>query len=65
MPRPVIDQRDGAKIGFIAYGTTHWPLEESRDQLRRERGVETSYFRLRALPFNDELKAFVAAPWRA
>ncbi|HET8796416.1 MAG TPA: 2-oxoacid:acceptor oxidoreductase subunit alpha, partial [Thermoanaerobaculia bacterium] len=61
VPRPVIDQRDGAKIGFIAYGTTHWPLEESRDQLRRERGVETSYFRLRALPFNDELKAFVAA----
>ena len=61
VPRPVIDQRDGAKIGFIAFGTTTWALEESRDQLRRERGVETSYFRLRALPFTDELKAFVAA----
>jgi 2-oxoglutarate ferredoxin oxidoreductase subunit alpha len=61
VPKPVIDQREGAKIGFIAYGTTTWALEESRDQLRRERGVETSYFRLRALPFTDELKAFVAA----
>jgi 2-oxoglutarate ferredoxin oxidoreductase subunit alpha len=61
VPKPVIDQRDTAKIGFIAYGTTHWALEESRDQLRREAGVETSYFRLRALPFTDELKAFVAA----
>ena len=61
VPRPVIDQRDGAKIGLIAYGTTHWALEESRDQLRREMGVETSYFRLRALPFTDDLKAFVAA----
>jgi 2-oxoglutarate ferredoxin oxidoreductase subunit alpha len=61
VPRPVIDQRDGAKIGFIAYGTTHWALEESRDQLRRETGLETSYFRLRALPFTDDLKAFVAA----
>ncbi len=61
VPKPVVDARDGAKIGFIAYGTTTWALEESRDQLRRERGVETSYFRLRALPFTDELNAFVAA----
>ena len=60
VPPPVVDTRDGAKIGFIAYGTTHWALEESRDQLRRERGVETSYFRLRALPFTEELKLFVA-----
>jgi 2-oxoglutarate ferredoxin oxidoreductase subunit alpha len=29
--------------------------------LRTERGVETSYFRLRALPFPDELNAFIAA----
>jgi 2-oxoglutarate ferredoxin oxidoreductase subunit alpha len=61
VPPPAVDMREGAKIGFIAYGTTTWALEESRDQLRRERGVETSYFRLRALPFTDELKAFVAA----
>jgi 2-oxoglutarate ferredoxin oxidoreductase subunit alpha len=61
VPKPVVDQREGAKIGFIAFGTTTWALEESRDQLLRERGIETSYFRLRALPFTDELKAFVAA----
>ncbi|MFL6248655.1 MAG: 2-oxoacid:acceptor oxidoreductase subunit alpha [Thermoanaerobaculia bacterium] len=60
VPKPIVDQRD-AKIGFIAYGTTTWALEESRDQLRREQGIETSYFRLRALPFTDELKEFVAA----
>jgi 2-oxoglutarate ferredoxin oxidoreductase subunit alpha len=60
VPPPAVDVRDGAKIGFIAYGTTTWALEESRDQLRREYDVETSYFRLRALPFTDELKAFVA-----
>ncbi|HYR27267.1 MAG TPA: 2-oxoacid:acceptor oxidoreductase subunit alpha [Thermoanaerobaculia bacterium] len=61
VPPPEVEYREGAKIGFIAYGTTHWALEESRDQLRRERGVETSYFRLRALPFTEELKRFVAA----
>jgi 2-oxoglutarate ferredoxin oxidoreductase subunit alpha len=59
VPRPVIEDRDGARIGFIAYGTTHWPLEESRDQLRREKGIETGYLRLRALPFTDEVREFV------
>jgi 2-oxoglutarate/2-oxoacid ferredoxin oxidoreductase subunit alpha len=61
IPQPAIDQREHAKIGFIAYGTTDFALEESRHQLRTERGIETSYMRLRALPFTDELKAFVAA----
>ena len=61
VPPPIVEYADGAKIGFIAYGTTHWALEESRDQLRREKGVETGYFRLRALPFTEELKSFVAA----
>jgi len=61
VPKPIVDVRPGAKIGFIAYGTTTWALEESRDQLLREQGVETSYFRLRALPFTEELKEFVAS----
>ena len=39
----------GAKIGFIGYGTSHWAITESRDQLREETDVKTSYFRLRAL----------------
>jgi 2-oxoglutarate ferredoxin oxidoreductase subunit alpha len=60
VPQPVIDRRDGARIGFIAYGTTDWPLQESRHQLRTERAIETSYFRLRALPFTEDLKEFVA-----
>ena len=61
VPPPIVDRREGAKIGFIAFGTTHWALEESRDQLRREKGVETSYLRLRALPFTDDVKEFVAS----
>ena len=44
-----------AKIGFIGYGTSHWAIAESRDQLREETDVKTSYFRLRAYPFTDEL----------
>jgi 2-oxoglutarate ferredoxin oxidoreductase subunit alpha len=60
VPVPVVDLKPGAKIGFIAYGTTDFPLQESRHQLESERDVKTSYLRLRALPFTDELKAFVA-----
>jgi 2-oxoglutarate ferredoxin oxidoreductase subunit alpha len=61
VPQPVVDRRPNAKVGFIAYGTTDWPLQESRHQLKSEKGVETSYLRLRALPFTSELHDFVRA----
>ncbi len=60
VPPPIVDRQPRAKIGFIAYGTTDFPLQESRHQLSSERDIETSYLRLRALPFTHEVKAFVA-----
>ncbi len=59
MPKPVIESNPNAKIGFIAYGTSDYATQESRDQLREETKVETAYFRLRGYPFNDELSKFV------
>lgn len=61
VPPPVIDRADGARIGIIGYGTSHWGIAESRDQLRQEAGIETSYLRLRAFPFSRDVEAFVAA----
>jgi len=61
VPRPEVDIVPGAKLGFIAYGTSHWALTESRDQLREETDVKTSYFRLRAYPFTEELTTFIDA----
>jgi 2-oxoglutarate ferredoxin oxidoreductase subunit alpha len=61
VPKPVIQSNPKAKIGFIAYGTSEYATQESRDQLREETSVETSYFRLRAYPFTEELAAFVDA----
>jgi 2-oxoglutarate ferredoxin oxidoreductase subunit alpha len=55
----VVDDRPRASVGLIAYGSTHWAIVEARDILR-ERGVETAYCRLRALPFADEVLAFAA-----
>jgi len=61
VPVPVVQLNPKAKIGFIGYGTSHYATEESRDQLREEIKLETSYFRLRAYPFTPELAAFIDA----
>ena len=59
VPRPEITQGNNAKIGIIGYGTSHWGITESRDQLREEYGIETDYLRLRAYPFTREVHEFV------
>jgi 2-oxoglutarate ferredoxin oxidoreductase subunit alpha len=59
VPRPEMVSSGRSKIGFIAYGTSHWALTESRDQLRDEYNVDTDYLRLRAFPFTREVHEFV------
>jgi 2-oxoglutarate ferredoxin oxidoreductase subunit alpha len=61
VPRPEVDIVKGAQIGVIGYGTSHWAITESRDQLREETDVKTSYYRLRAYPFTDDLVKFIDA----
>jgi len=58
VPQPEIDYKDGAKIGFLAFGTTHWAIIESQDQLQREDNMTVSYYRLRAVPFTKHLVEF-------
>ncbi len=60
LPAPAVDIRQGAKIGLVAVGTSDYAIGESRDQLRAEHGIETSYLRLKAYPFSDELRKFIA-----
>ncbi len=59
VPAPQIDVKDGAEIGVIAVGTSHYAVEESRDQLLREYEIATSYLRPKAYPFNQELSDFI------
>jgi 2-oxoglutarate/2-oxoacid ferredoxin oxidoreductase subunit alpha len=64
VPRPEITKGNHAggervRIGIIGYGTSHWGITESRDQLRAEYGIETDYLRLRAYPFTREVHEFV------
>jgi 2-oxoglutarate ferredoxin oxidoreductase subunit alpha len=59
VPRPEIVKGTNAKIGIIAYGTSHWGITESRDQLKNEYAIETDYLRLRAYPFTREVYEFI------
>ncbi|HTS07033.1 MAG TPA: 2-oxoacid:acceptor oxidoreductase subunit alpha [Candidatus Eisenbacteria bacterium] len=59
VPRPEITKGNNAKIGIIGYGTSHWGITESRDQLREEYAIETDYLRLRAYPFTREVHEFI------
>ena len=59
VPRPEITKGQNAKIGIIGYGTSHWGIIESRDQLRDEYKIETDYLRLRAYPFTREVHQFI------
>jgi len=60
-PQPVVEYTHGARIGFLAFGTTHWAIIESQDQLSREYSLPTSYYRLRAVPFTKHLSEFFEA----
>src|SRR5262249_13759892 len=59
VPAPIVVERPKASVGIIGYGTSHWAIEESRDQLLREADFDTSYLRLRAFPFSPALGAFI------
>ncbi len=61
VPKPVVVQTGKSKIGLIAFGSSDFAVLESRDQLKKEYGVETDYLRIRAYPFSREVHEFVAS----
>jgi 2-oxoglutarate/2-oxoacid ferredoxin oxidoreductase subunit alpha len=58
VPKPIIEEAEGAQFGLIAYGTTDSAVVEARDRLR-EQGITFDYLRLRALPPGEETRAFL------
>jgi 2-oxoglutarate ferredoxin oxidoreductase subunit alpha len=60
VPQPDIIDTAGARVAILAYGSTHWAIEESRDQLEREAGMPTAYLRVKAYPFTDSIAEFIA-----
>lgn len=58
VPKPVVDEKSGSKVGIISYGSADPAVIEARDQLR-EAGIETSYLRLKALPLEETTREFI------
>ena len=60
VPKPILEGDGSQKVGIIAFGTTHWAMVESRNQLDRECEIFCDYLRVRAYPFTQETHDFVA-----
>ncbi len=58
--KPEVIETEGAKVGIICCGTSRFACEESRDQLKNEYGLDTAYLRLKAYPFTQEVRDFIA-----
>jgi 2-oxoglutarate ferredoxin oxidoreductase subunit alpha len=58
VPKPMIDEVPGASVGIIAYGSTDQSMPETRHFLA-EKGIKTSYMRIRALPTTAEVRDFI------
>jgi len=59
VPKPIVDDT-GSKRGIFAFGSSDPAVIEARDRMKAEAARESSYLRLRALPFTADVDAFVA-----
>lgn len=58
VPKPVLDNMAGSKVGIIAFGSTNAAMKEARDILVNH-GVKTNYLLVKSLPLVDEIKDFI------
>jgi len=58
IPVPEVFTTNGAEVGLIAYGSSHWAVIEARAELAAA-GTRTSYMRVRGLPLAASVAEFV------
>jgi 2-oxoglutarate ferredoxin oxidoreductase subunit alpha len=54
LPTPEFVHEPGARIGILAFGSSHWAVVEALDGLR-DAGFPTSYCRIKALPVDNRV----------
>lgn len=59
VPAPVLEGAGKARVGIVAYGSSHHAIVEARAQLREEAGLEVDYLRVRGFPFSRGVHEFV------
>jgi 2-oxoglutarate ferredoxin oxidoreductase subunit alpha len=58
LPAPVVERTAGATVGVLHFGSSAPAVAEARARLAED-GLDTSALRVRALPFSDEVRAFL------
>ncbi len=58
VPAPITDIVDTARLGIISIGSCDDAVREARTELADQK-VATSYMRIRAFPFSDDVEAFI------
>jgi len=58
-PEPVIRRNDGATVGVVTVGGCEGGVLEALDRLAAE-GIALDYLRVRAFPFHDDVRLFLA-----
>lgn len=58
VPKPIVDEKPGNRIGILAYGSSDLPMAEARALLDAQ-SLKTNYMRVRAIPFSTEVKSFI------
>ena len=59
LPEPEMDVQEGGTIGIISIGGCHAAVGEALHRLRAD-GVAVDYMRIRAFPFGQKVRAFMA-----
>ena len=58
VPSPIIDNSNKSEIGLVSFGSNDAAIVEARYLLEKE-GIRTDYMRLRAIPFNGDVRNFI------
>jgi len=59
VPRPELTGSGKQKIGILAFGTSHWAIVETLDQLENQHKLKVDYLRVRSYPFTREVHDFI------
>ncbi len=58
VPKPIIESMPNPAFGIISMGSTHPAVEEARHQFS-QRGLNSDFLRIRAVPFTEEVHDFI------
>jgi 2-oxoglutarate ferredoxin oxidoreductase subunit alpha len=59
VPKPIVLRMKNSEIGIIAFGSTEAAVREARDIMKQDKGLNSDFLRIRALPCTKEVFDFV------